>query len=215
MRTPATHSTLDLACFSLEDRRLVVLTRTTTTVRDELPWSNLDASTDLTTAADALAADALGGPPAWIAQLGARAAAPGDSAPALSVAYVAIARAGTPPPAGHRWFDTASGAALNASHARIVDQGLESLRERMDIIPVAFHLMPLQFTLPQLQAAYEVLLAHSVHKASFRRALLAAELIVPTDDSTSEARGRPARLYRYEPGAGGRRARSARFDLLG
>jgi len=84
---------------------------------------------------------------------------------------------------------------------------LASLRARLDQAPIAFHLLPLTFTLTQLQEIYELLLGRRLHKASFRRSLHAAWLVEPTDEWRSEGRGRPAQLFRYAPKKrrGGRR----------
>jgi hypothetical protein len=85
----------------------------------------------------------------------------------------------------------------------------------MDNVPIAFRLLPSRFTLSQLQMAYEVLLGRRLPKASFRRALQAAALIVGTEEWTSEGRGRPAQLYRYAPRKGKPRKRPVRFEMLG
>ena len=92
---------------------------------------------------------------------------------------------------------------------------LAALRDRMDLAPIAFRLLPAAFTLAELQATYELLLGRRLHKASFRRALQGAYLVEPTDAWRSEGRGRPAQLFRYAPRARRGRGRSVRFELLG
>ena len=100
----------------------------------------------------------------------------------------------------------------------LLDLGLAALRDRMDVTPVAFHLLPRTFTLSELQEVYEILLGRRLHKASFRRALQAAYLVEPTDEWRSDGRGRPAQLFKFAPRK--RRShqvarRAVRFDLLG
>ena len=84
----------------------------------------------------------------------------------------------------------------------------------MDHAPIAFHLLPVQFTLTELQQTYELLLGRRLHKASFRRALQAAYLVEPTDEWRSVGRGRPAQFFSFAPRKrrGGRRG--VRFDAI-
>jgi hypothetical protein len=89
------------------------------------------------------------------------------------------------------------------------------VRDRLDYAPVAFRLLPVEFTLSELQQTYEMLLGRRLHKASFRRALQAAWLVEPTDEWRSEGRGRPAQLFRYAPRRRRGNRRGVRFDLLG
>jgi len=95
-----------------------------------------------------------------------------------------------------------------------VQHAVSVVRDRMDISPVAFRLLPASFTLSELQQMYELLLGKRLHKASFRRALQAAWLVEPTDEWRSEGRGRPAQLYRYAPKKRRKGRRGVRFDLL-
>jgi 8-oxo-dGTP diphosphatase len=103
---------------------------------------------------------------------------------------------------------------LAPRHRAMVDDAVSALRARVDLAPVAFHLLPRTFTLSQLQEAYELLLGRHLHKASFRRALQGARLVEPLDEWRSEGRGRPAQLFRYAPAKRRAAARSARFDWM-
>ena len=59
-------------------------------------------------------------------------------------------------------------------------------------------LMPVEFTLTELQRMYEILLARELEKKAFRTRFLAAKLIDPLPRMKSGA-NRPARLYRLKP----------------
>jgi hypothetical protein len=84
----------------------------------------------------------------------------------------------------------------------------------MDHVPIAFRLLPAEFTLTDLQHVYELLLGRALHKASFRRALFAAALVEATDQWRSEGRGRPAQFFRYAPRKRRERRRLVRFEML-
>jgi hypothetical protein len=96
----------------------------------------------------------------------------------------------------------------------MVTATLAALRARLEQAPVAFSLLPRDFTLSELQQAYETLLARRLHKASFRRTLQATFLVQPTGEWRSEGRGRPAQLYRYAPRKRKNIRRGVRLDQL-
>jgi 8-oxo-dGTP diphosphatase len=95
-----------------------------------------------------------------------------------------------------------------------VDAALAAMRAQVDQQPIAFRLLPLSFTLSELQAVYELLLGRRLHKASFRRSLHASALVEATDEWRSEGRGRPAQLFRYAPPRRKKQRRGVRFDLI-
>jgi 8-oxo-dGTP diphosphatase len=213
-RSPAAAS-LDLVCCSAEHRRLVVAVDVAARGAASIPWQALDPSVGLDAAAARLARERLGRAPAWIAALGAF----GDqrkhpSQAALSVGYVAVVPMGTAAPVGMVWADVTDLPALPARQAAMVTAAVSALRDRMDLVPIAFRLLPSEFTLSELQEMYELLLARRLHKASFRRALQGAYLVEPTDSWRSEGRGRPAQLFRYAPRRRRGHRRSVRFELL-
>jgi 8-oxo-dGTP diphosphatase len=132
----------------------------------------------------------------------------------VSVCFVGAVPAQTGANAGYVWHPVSDLPPLPARQADMVEAALALVRERMDYAPVAFRLLPPEFTLSELQQTYELLLGRRLHKASFRRALQAAWLVEPTDEWRSEGRGRPAQLYRYAPRRRRGNRRGVRFDLL-
>jgi 8-oxo-dGTP diphosphatase len=220
MSGPPTNS-IDIVLCTPHGRHLAVLL-----VRDKgkrarekwcLPWVTVKNGDDLERSALREAQRAAGARVSWIAQAGAFGA--GNRHPGradLSVAFVGVTpQTESDPPDGSRWFSTADLPAVPPRQRDMLDDALAQLRERMDRAPVAFRLLAPVFTLSELQGVYELLLGRRLHKASFRRALQAAFLVVPTDEWRSEGRGRPAQLFRYAPrkrrgGRGG-----VRFELLG
>lgn len=133
----------------------------------------------------------------------------------LSVCFVGVVPARTHAAEGFAWHSIGDLPPLPPRQAGMVEAGLEVVRDRMDYAPVAFRLLPEEFTLSELQQTYEMLLGRRLHKASFRRALQAAWLVEPTDEWRSEGRGRPAQLFRYAPRRRRVNRRGVRFDLLG
>ena len=144
--------------------------------------------------------------PAWTGQLGA------FLSDGLWLGVAAIVPMDLPVPPDGTWVSIGE---LTGLHATIARAGVSHLRERLDRDPIAFRLLATEFTLSELQGVYELLLERRLHKASFRRSLLAAHLVAPTDAWRSEGRGRPAQLFRYSPRRRRGGQRSARFELLG
>ncbi len=79
-------------------------------------------------------------------------------------------------------------------HNRIVAYGRERIRSKVNWSDIAFSLVPEEFTLPQLQRVYEILLGEPLYKANFRKKI--AEKIIATDKMTSGDAHRPSRIYR-------------------
>jgi 8-oxo-dGTP diphosphatase len=183
-----------------------------------LPWEAPRGDDPLDDVAQRVARDRAGSTPTWISQIGAFADGrhPGDTP--LSVGYVALVPLGAAddaPDDALQWCRVADIPPLSERHQEIVQGALTAIRDRLDLYPVAFRLLPAAFTLSELQQMYELLLGRRLHKASFRRALQAAFLVEPIDEWRSEGRGRPAQLYRYAPRRRRRARRGVRFDLLG
>ena len=194
---------LVLACVTWADGDLAVLGATGAAAT--LPSVTLSSTQSPADAADALGRRTLGRVPAWCSQVGVLRTDEG-----LNILYVAVVPSGTGAVAGFQWRSLPRGGGAAPLRA-----ALTHLRERIDREPVAFRLLGPTFTLSDLQQVYELLLERRLHKASFRRSLMAAHLIEPTDAWRSEGRGRPAQLFRYAPRRRRGVQRAVRFDLLG
>lgn len=124
-----------------------------------------------------------------------------DGRRSVSVAYFALLPAGRAkpaPPAG--WFPVEALPALAGDHAEILAYALRRLRYKLEYSAVGFQLLPEAFTLSELQKTYEHILGETLDKRNFRRRILEAGIIEPTD-ALRGGEGRPARLYRYRPDA--------------
>ncbi len=119
----------------------------------------------------------------------------------ISVAYIALVPAPLAVTAGSdareaRWWPLHDLPALAFDHDKILQYALTRLRYKIEYSAVGFRLMPERFTLSDLQKAYEIILGEPLDKRNFRRRIMEAEVIEPTEDSRS-GEGRPARLYRF------------------
>lgn len=197
-----------LACVTWRSGELAVLTPTASR-GVTLPQATLATGASPDDAADAFIKRTLGRAAAWRSQVGAL-----REDAALAILYVAVLPADTAAVPNHEWRSLPRGATGGAT-AGALRAALAHLRERIDREPVAFRLLGATFTLSDLQLVYELLLERRLHKASFRRSLMAAHLVEPTEHWRSEGRGRPAQLFRYAPRRRRGLQRAVRFDLLG
>lgn len=101
---------------------------------------------------------------------------------------------------GVRWWSIYDLPPVAFDHAEILDYALTRLRYKLEYTAVGFELLPKEFTLPELQMAYEIVLGEKLDKRNFRRKILSAGVIEPSG-SHRTGEGRPARLYRYREDA--------------
>lgn len=98
------------------------------------------------------------------------------------------------------WFPIEALPRLILDHEEVIGYALRRLRYKLEYTAVGFELLPENFSLTELQHTYELILGEKLDKRNFRRRILQAGVIEPTQQSRS-GEGRPARLYRYRPDA--------------
>jgi 8-oxo-dGTP diphosphatase len=99
-----------------------------------------------------------------------------------------------------RWCSVYRLPELAFDHARILHYALTRLRYKLEYTAVGFQLLPDEFTLTELQRAYEVILGEKLDKRNFRNKLRKASVVEPVN-RRRESKGRPAQLYRFRPDA--------------
>lgn len=90
----------------------------------------------------------------------------------------------------------ASDMALAFDHRRIIEYGRERIKNKVEYSKIAFEFLPTEFTLPELQKVYEILMDKELYKANFRRKI--AELVEETDRMTEGNAHRPSKYYRLK-----------------
>jgi len=94
----------------------------------------------------------------------------------------------TPPPFG---------VPMRFDHRRILATAISRLRAKLKYRPVIFELMPVEFTLTDLQRTVEAISGRHLHKQNFRRLVERSALLEPTGKLAQQERGRPAELFRF------------------
>lgn len=80
-------------------------------------------------------------------------------------------------------------------HAKMIEYGIERLKNKIEYTDIGFNLMPELFTLSELQQVYEVILGKELLAAAFRRKI--ADMVIETNQFTKDAGHRPSKLYRF------------------
>lgn len=86
---------------------------------------------------------------------------------------------------------------LAYDHKEIIAYAHKRLQAKVSYTNAVFALLPTEFTLTELQTAYEAILDHELDKRNFRKKYLSLGLIEATERMRQEGAHRPARLYRF------------------
>jgi 8-oxo-dGTP diphosphatase len=122
----------------------------------------------------------------------------------VTVAYLALLPDLPTPTAG----SDASGAAwrpattepLAFDHGRILADGVERARAKLEYTPLATAFCPAEFTVADLRTVYETVWGAPLDPRNFHRKVTTTEgFLTPTGRTTAGERGRPAQLYRRGP----------------
>ena len=83
-------------------------------------------------------------------------------------------------------------------HAKIIAYGLHRLKTKVEWSDIAFHLMPDEFTIGDLQDVYSLILEKEIIAPNFRRKM--KHMLLPVNKEAEEVAGhRPAQLFRFNP----------------
>ena len=90
---------------------------------------------------------------------------------------------------------------LAFDHAKILADGIERARSKIEYSPLATSFCGPEFTITQLRTTYEAIWGSTLDPRNFhRKATKTASFIEPTGGTVREGAGRPATLYRLVPG---------------
>ena len=82
---------------------------------------------------------------------------------------------------------------LAFDHYKILDYGIDRLRNKVEYSPIAFNLLPTLFTVKELQNVYEAIMGREI--LNFRRKM--GEMIIETDEKIEGKAFRPAKVFKF------------------
>jgi 8-oxo-dGTP diphosphatase len=122
--------------------------------------------------------------------------------PSVAIAYFALVEAGKVRlrqeeawrPA---WMPVAELPALAFDNNAVIEQAVRRVGAKLDYTNIAYGLLAEQFTLRELQTAYEAVLGEPLDRRNFRKRMISTGLIEPTGETRREGAHRPATLHRF------------------
>ncbi len=87
---------------------------------------------------------------------------------------------------------------LAFDHRKIIDYGLERLRNKIGYSNIVLGLLPDNFTLSDLQKMHEIILGTKLDKRNFRKKILSTGLLLPTGNKSDGKAHRPAAFYKFK-----------------
>ncbi len=117
----------------------------------------------------------------------------------IIVSYIALISTERAPEdsAGITWHEVESLTGLSETDTMVIDYAVLRLRAKLGYTNIAFHLLPVDFTLTELQRAYETILGQRLDKRNFRRRMIASGILTQTNEKRRDGSHRPAALYRF------------------
>ena len=97
-----------------------------------------------------------------------------------------------------KWHPASSLPELAFDHNKIINDGLELLRFEINNTNIAFQIMPDEFTLSELQNAYEIILDKKLDKRNFRKKIKELGILKSRQGTKMEGAHRPAKLYSFK-----------------
>ena len=95
------------------------------------------------------------------------------------------------------WYPVSKFPKLAFDHNQIVNKALQTLRYKLKHFPIAFELLPPEFTLSQVQKLYEAISGIPLDKRNFRRKMKSLNLLVPMNEKQKGVAHKPASVYRF------------------
>jgi 8-oxo-dGTP diphosphatase len=94
-----------------------------------------------------------------------------------------------------KWLNIEDDDALAMDHSIIVAEARKALAKDLLSKPLLLSFMPVEFTIPELQRLYEVILGRSIDRGNFRKRMLKSGFLIKTGLVKGNARQRPPELY--------------------
>lgn len=119
----------------------------------------------------------------------------------ISIAFLALVKTaeveGGDDAARAEWFPLDDMPPLAFDHERILRMALMKLRERIHFQPVGFELLPLKFTLKELQMLYEAILDVRFDRRNFAKKMMHFGLLTQLEETVWPTPKREAFLYSF------------------
>lgn len=98
------------------------------------------------------------------------------------------------------WKDIANLPDMMMDHSQIFEGALLALRKELNYHPIGHKLLPEDFTIPELQRLYEIILGKKLNRGSFYRKIMSYDILDKMDEPRRSGGAHKApHLYRFNP----------------
>lgn len=97
-----------------------------------------------------------------------------------------------------KWHSVSEIKELAFDHLDILQACFNQLKRSLRSRPIGYQLLPLKFTLTQLQHLYEAILETELDKRNFRKKILSMDLLIDLKEYQEGVAHRPAKLYKFD-----------------
>ena len=99
---------------------------------------------------------------------------------------------------GAEWVSVYKLPELIFDHSKMVEKAMIALRRKIAHEPIGFELLPVKFTLPQLQSLYESICQEQLDKRNFRKQILDTGLLVKLNEKDKDSSKKGAFYYKFD-----------------
>jgi len=82
-------------------------------------------------------------------------------------------------------------------HRHILDKALITLRRQLNYKPIGYNLLPEEFTMPELQKLYEVILGKTLNRGNFYRKMTGYDILDKQEESRKGGAHKAPNLYKF------------------
>lgn len=87
--------------------------------------------------------------------------------------------------------------AFMMDHRNIFDAALSTLRKQLNYKPIGYNLLPEEFTMPELQRLYEIILGKKLNRGNFYRKMTGYDILDKLDEPRKGGAHKAPNLYKF------------------
>ena len=95
------------------------------------------------------------------------------------------------------WVDIDNLPAMMMDHRSIFDKALLTLRRQLNYKPIGNKLLPEEFTMPELQKLYEIILGKKLNRGNFYRKMIGYDILDKQEESRKGGAHKAPNLYKF------------------
>lgn len=96
------------------------------------------------------------------------------------------------------WYNLEDRGTLMLDHDHILQTALVALRTHLNYQPIGYNLLPLKFTMPELQKLYETILGQKLDRRNFQRKLFSYGILRSLDEKRTGVAHKAPYLYSFD-----------------